>query len=155
MALTAKSRARLRLVAATVLSPSDALDAVRQAAGVVKGGGVSLLTTGLTNIGAQVNIEREAPDRLALSITSGKRVFELCTFSARVAGSSSDGKTRLQVGGLETYKTHQMRLYLIIPVGPKRIVGYDPYKRFLDAVAAALSQRDSSAQISIETPSVT
>jgi len=155
MVTSAKSRAQLRLAATTVLSPPDVLNVVRQAAGAVKGGGASLLTSGLQNLGAQVNVERESPDRLALSITSGKRIFELCTFSARVAGSSTDGKTRLHVGGLETYKTNQTRLYMLIPLGPKQIAGYDPYKRFLSAVASALSERDPSAQISIETPSAT
>ncbi|HVB24782.1 MAG TPA: hypothetical protein VNG51_22790 [Ktedonobacteraceae bacterium] len=151
----ARIRAQLRLTATTVLSSTDALDAVRQAIGAVKGGGASLLTSGLQNLGAQVNVERESPDRLALSITSGKRIFELCTFSARVTGPGTDGKTRLQVGGLETYKTNQTKLYMIIPLGPKQIAGYDPYKRFLSAVASVLSERDLSAQISIETPSAT
>ena len=153
MAMSAKSRARLRLDATTALPPPDVLDAVRQAIGAVKGGGASLLTSGLQNLGAQVNVERESPNHLALSITSGKRIFELCTFSARVAATNTDGKTRLQIGGLETYKTNQTRLYMVIPLGPKRIAGYDPYKRFLDAVASVLNQRDPAAQISIETPS--
>lgn len=152
MVASARSRAQLRLAATTLLSPSDALEVVRQAAGTVKGGGSSLLTSGLQNLGAQVNIERESSDRLALSITSGKRIFELCTFSARV-GPGADGRTRLIVGGLETYKTNQTRLYMVIPLGPKQIAGYDPYKRFLNAVAAVLNGRDSSAQISIEMPS--
>ncbi len=155
MVTSAKARARLQLAATTVLSSSDALDVVRQVAGTVKGGGSSLLTSGLQNLGAQVNVERESPDRLALSITSGKRIFELCTFSARVARPGTDGKTRLYVGGLETYKTNQTRLYMIIPLGPKQIAGYDPYKRFLNAVASALRERDPSAQILIETPSAT
>ena len=150
--LSSKARARVRLAATTVLPPSDALNAVHQAAGSVKGGGASLLTSGLQNIGAQVNVERKSPDRLALSITSGKRLFELCTFSAQVAGPGSDGKTRLRVGGLETYKTNQTRLYMVIPIGPKEIAGYDPYMRFLNAVASVLNERDPSAQVSIETP---
>lgn len=153
MAMSAKTRSQLRLYATTDLSQSDALAAVRQATNLVKGGGSSLLTSGLQNIGAQVNVERESPDRLALSITSGKRIFELCTFSARVTGPDANGKTRLYVGGLETYKTNQTKLYMIIPLGPKQIAGYDPYKRFLSSVAAALSERDPSAQISIATPS--
>ncbi len=150
--VNARARAGLRLAATTALPPSDALNVVRQATFAVKGGGASLLTSGLQNLGAQVNVEREAPDRLALSITSGKRIFELCTFSARVAGFSSDRRTRLQVGSLETYKTNQQRLFRIIPLGPKEIAGYDPYMRFLNAVAFALRQRDPSAQVSIETP---
>lgn len=155
MAASAKIRAQLRLAATTALPLQDVFNIVRQAAGTVKGGGASLLTSGLQNLGAQVNIERESANRLAMSITSGKRIFELCTFSARGASSGANDKTRLYIGGLETYKTNQSKLYGIIPLGPKRIAGYDPYQRFLNAVATALSERDPSAQISIEMPSTT
>ncbi|HVB72449.1 MAG TPA: hypothetical protein VNE38_02740 [Ktedonobacteraceae bacterium] len=154
MAITAKSKVQLRLAATTVLSRSDALDVVRQAAATVKkGGGVNALNFNVLNLKAQVNVERESPDRLALSITSFDRRVELCTFSARVSGSDSDGKARLQVGGLETYKTTQQKIFFFIPVAPKSIWGYPLYKYFLDVVASTLSQRDPSAQISVETPS--
>jgi hypothetical protein len=154
MAFTAKSKVQLRLAATTVLSPSEVLDVVRQAAATVKtGSGVNALNFSVLNMRAQVNIERELPDRLALSITSFDRRVELCTFSARVLGSGADGKTRLQIGGLETYKTTQSKLFVFIPTGPKSIWGYPLYKSFLDVVASALRQRDPSAQISVETPS--
>ena len=151
--ITAKSRARLRLAASTWLSPSDTLASVRQAAGdVKKGSGVNLMNFNLLNNSAQMNIERELPDRLALSIASYNRGVELCTFSVYVAGPGPDGKTRLHVGGLETYKTTQQRLFMIIPTGPKSIWGYPLYKYFLEVVASTVSKRDPSAQISIETP---
>lgn len=156
MAITAKSRVQLRLTATTALLPSEVLDVVRQAAASVKtGSGMNALNFSVLNMRAQVNIERELPDRLALSITSFDRRVELCTFSARVLGSGTDGKTRLQVGGLETYKTTQQKLFYFIPVAPKSIWGYPLYKYFLDVVASVLSQRDPSAQISVETPSAT
>ena len=148
--ITAKARAGVRLLATTALPPSSALAIVREATAAVKGGGASVLSSGLQNLGAQVNIERESPERLGLSITSGKRIFELCTFSARAIGPRPDGKTLLHVGGLETYKTSQSRLFMIIPLGPTEIAGYAPYSRFLDVVAAALRNYDPSAQISIE-----
>jgi hypothetical protein len=151
-AITAKSRSQLRLEATTSLSPADALGLVRQAAGNVKGGGTSLLTSGLQNIGAQINIEREGTNALAMSITSGKRLIELCTFSARVNGARADGKTVLQVGGLETYKTNQSKFLMIIPTGPKTIAGMAPYKRFLDAVAEALRAREPNAEITVDVP---
>jgi hypothetical protein len=117
---------------------------------MVKGGGASLLTTGVQNLGAQAHVEQERPDGLALSITSGKRLVELCTFSASV--EASNGYTSLRVGGLETYKTSQSRLFYLIPTGPKSIAGFSPYKRFLDSVAAELRVEDSAADISIGVP---
>lgn len=148
MAVTAKSRSTLALRAATKLDPADALDLVATAAGEVKGGGASLLTTGLVNVGAQVHVERRRDGHLALSITSGKRLVELCTFSARA--TPQNGKTSLQVGGLETYKTSQSKFLYLIPIGPKLIMGYDPYKRFLQGVATALRGKDPGAAVQID-----
>jgi hypothetical protein len=150
MAITAKSRARTALSATTALSPDEALAAVKAATGEAKGGGASLLTSGLTNAGARVHVEREKSGRLSLSITSGKRLVELCTFSA--TARQSRGKTKLTVGGLDTYKTKQGTLFYLIPLGPKAIHGFSLYKRFLDQVATQLKARDTSASIAIAAP---
>ena len=144
--MSATTRAQLRLDATTSMNANDALKVVKIAAGRVKGGGASLLTTGLQNAGAQVNVERESASRLAMSITSGRRLIELCTFSA--VADSRNGTTTLRVGGLETYKTTQST-YLFIPIGPKMIAGYAPYKKFLQEVEAELHVADPAAVSSI------
>jgi hypothetical protein len=145
--MSAQTRAQLHLIATTMVNADDTLEQVKLAAGQVKGGGASLLTTGIQNIGAQVNVERETAGRLVLSITSGRRLVELCTFSA-VAGADG-GVTRLKVGGLETYKTTQSTVIGFIPAGPKMIAGYAPYKRFLEQVAVALRAADPAVQVAI------
>lgn len=150
MAITAKSRSKTALKASTTLSPADALALVKAATGEAKGGGASLLTSGITNAGAQVHIEQEQPERLSMSITSGKRVVELCTFSAAVR--QNGGKTELTVGGLETYKTKQETLLYFIPLGPKAIHGFSLYKRFLDQVAARLKAQDAEASVTVAVP---
>jgi hypothetical protein len=150
MAITAKNRARLTLRATTTLSKKNALNLVRAAAGEVRGGGASLLTSGVQNLGAQIHIEVASASRLGMSITSGKRIVELCTFSAE-AVEDGEGVTTLRVGGLETYRTNQPT-YLFIPVGPKSIAGYDPYKRFLNHLAAELAKVDPQATVSVDTP---
>jgi len=147
----AKTRAQLALNATTRMRPDAVLDLVRAAAGEVRGGGASLLTTGLQNLGAQVHIERESPGALGLSITSGRRLVELCTFSAQAA-DAGEGVTTVRVGGLETYRTTQTKMYGFIPVGPKMIAGYDPYKRFLEHIANALAKADPQAQVALQTP---
>src|ERR1019366_7610250 len=111
MAITAKHRARLQLRADTRLDPTSALAIVKAATGTVKGGG------------AKVQINGEAASRLQLSITSGKRLIRLCTFSAEVV--SEGGRTQLRVGGLETYRTNQAHFFYVIPAGPKAIAGMD------------------------------
>ena len=158
VAVTAKARARLALRARTNLAPVATLELVAGAATSVKGGGMSLVTGGLiggvygaANIGAQVNVEARSEKSLALSITSGKRLVELCTFSASV---DTDGThTILRIGGLETYKTDQSRMYGLVPVTPKTILGFSPYKRYLDVVAEMLLSKDPTAQVSIAVPS--
>ena len=147
MGVTAKARARTALTAELSLSGDKALDVVKAATGDVKGGGASLLTSGLQNLGAEVHVEKESTDRLHMSITSGKRIVELCTFSAVV--QADNGVTNLTVGGLETYKTNQQKLFYFIPVSPKSIAGIGPYKRFLQEVEAQLQQADPEATIFI------
>lgn len=154
-ALTAKARSQLRLEATTSLPPTAALDVVKKSTSRVKGGGASLLTSGLQNLGAQVHVEQEQPERLGLSINSGKRIVELCTFSARVTGPGADGKTVLTLGGLERYKTSQSRVFGIIPTGPKSIAGIAPYKQFLDVVAQELRSQDPSAKVTVAVPEAT
>lgn len=150
MAVTAKARAQTALHATTALTPSDALAVVKQAASSVKGGGASLMTSGVVNAGAQVHVEQEHPDWLALSINSGKRLVELCTFSA--VTEATDGTTTLWVGGLDTYKTSQSRLLGFIPIGPASITGFSLYKRFLDEISARLQAQDPTAGVTVGIP---
>lgn len=145
--MSVQTRAQLRLTASTALNPDDTLKHVKIAAGRVRGGGASLLTTGIQNAGAQVHVERETSGHLALSITSGKRLVELCTFDARATTDGS--RTTVTVGGLETYKTTQSTVLGFIPVGPKMIAGYAPYKRLLDEIATELRAADPTVQVTI------
>jgi hypothetical protein len=159
MAGKAPERVKTALRATTSLSPEAALDIVRAASGQVKGGGKSLATVGLVggvealaNVGATVHVEEETANSLGLSITSGKRVAELCTFTAHA--DSVDGKTELRVGGLATFKATQSALLGFIPVGPKVIHGFDLYKRLLSAIEASVKAQDPAASIAIGIPGV-
>jgi hypothetical protein len=150
-AVTATNRAKRRLQATTALAAPDVLGLVKQSTESAKGGGASLLTSGIANVGARVHVEVEGPAALGLSITSGKRVVELCSFTARVAPGEG-GATVLTVGGLESYKTSQPRVLGFIPSGPKSILGYDLYKRYLDGLARAIQSADASAQVVVAVP---
>jgi hypothetical protein len=147
MAITAKVRSQTALNATTALEPDEVFALIKQTVGSIKGGGTSLLTSGVKNLGAEAHVEQEQSHTLMLSITSGKRLVELCTFSASV--TIENGRTLLRVGGLETYKTNQPRLFYFIPAGPKSIAGYSPYKRLLESVAAELQARDATATVTL------
>lgn len=147
--VTAKARSTTRLTGTSALTTEEVLGVVREGAASVKGGGASLLTTGVWNIGAHITVVRETTDGLELSLTSGKKLVELCTFSADVLAAESS-RVRVRVGGLETYKTTQEKMLGFIPVGPKMIPGMSPYKKFLSAVRERLTALDPSAELTIE-----
>lgn len=147
MGMTAKQRATTALRGQTALSPDEVMEIVRSTTNAVKGGGGSLLTTGITNLGARVNIVKDHASSMTLSLTSGKQLVELCTFDAQ-ANRMGD-RTGVVIGGLDTYKTQQSKLLYFIPAGPKKIYGMAPYKKFLAAIADELRRRDASASIEI------
>lgn len=148
MGITAKARSTVRITGTTQLSPEQVLEIVREGASTTKGGGASLLTTGIWNIGAQIVVARADDSSLTMALTSGRNLVELCTFSARV-NREATGRTGVLVGGLETYKTQQQKLYYVIPVGPKQIPGMSPYKRFLDSVHRRILESDPTADVQI------
>lgn len=147
MGVTAKQRASLALKGETGLSPEAVCAAVKEVAAAVHGGGKSLLTTGVANVGAQVHVVSESDGQLRFAITSGKKLVKLCTFSA--AARRHGDRTQVTVGGVDSYRTQQSKLLMFIPVGPKQIYGMDPYKRFLTAVNEHIASIDPSASLSI------
>jgi hypothetical protein len=153
----APAKIKTRLEARTQLSPDEALNVVREASGEVKGGGKGILTAGavagiggLANVGSAVHVEESGQDSLGLSITSGKRLVELCTFKASC--EQADDGTVLRVGGLTTFKATQSTALGFIPIGPKVVMGFDAYKRLLTAVEGGLKQRDPAATVTIGIP---
>ena len=64
-----------------------------------------------------VHVASEQPDALELSIAGGKRIVELCTFSANA--SRENGNTLLRV------EASHSRMLGFIPGCPKFILGYD------------------------------
>jgi hypothetical protein len=149
MGITAKARSTTRLHGTAALTVDGATAIIREGSASVKGGGASLLTTGIWNIGAHITVVREKPGHLTMALTSGKKLVELCTFSADVV-SVSEGLVRIRVGGLETYRTSQEKMLGFVPVGPKMIVGMAPYKKFLDAVMKRLIEADPRASLTID-----
>jgi hypothetical protein len=149
MGITAENRASLHLEGATSIDKATLMDLLEATASTVKGGGASLLTSGLYNIGAHINIAGRTEDSFEFAINSGKDLVELCTFGAKI-NTDDSGKTFIRVGGLDTYTTSQSKMLGFIPAGPKMIHGMDPYKRYLNAVLEELQGRDAEAQLVIK-----
>ncbi|MDR3165844.1 MAG: hypothetical protein LBU13_09745 [Synergistaceae bacterium] len=149
MGLTVKQRASLHLEGTTSIDRETVMNLLEATAGTVKGGGASLLTTGLWNIGAHINIVNRSEGGFEFALNSGKDLVELCTFGASVH-SDDAGNTVLRVGGLDTYTTSQSKVYGFIPAGPKMIHGMDPYKRYLNAVLEEIKNRDPEAELVIQ-----
>jgi len=148
MGVTAKARASTALVGETSLSPEDVLNLIKEKAGKVKTSGMRTLNTGLYDIGATVNVMRESGSSLTLSLTSGKKLVELCTFPA--AAVNGGDRTKVTIGGLSTYKTSQQKILFFIPAGPKTIFGMSKYKQFLEDTRDAIVAADPSASLRIE-----
>ncbi len=132
----------------TSLPAPEAASLVRELCAAVRGGGASILTTGIADIGANLVVDGDGTSfRVAIQSGGLLKGFPRCRFPV-VARTFANG-TELEVGGLEQYRTHQMKVLHVVPVTPKRIEGFDPYRRFLDALAAELLARDPSASVRI------
>jgi hypothetical protein len=146
MGITAGARASMRLAGSTTLPIEDVVDVLKGSSERAKGGGASILTSGWANIGAKVKLVQRSGGHLALALMSGKDLVELCSFSADVSGGEH-GRTAIRVGGLETYKTTQSKVYGFIPAGPKMILGMAPYKSYLEIVRSTLMSADPTADL--------
>lgn len=150
MGISAADRASLCLSGTTAMTPEQVFETLTQATTTVKGIGKAsdLAFATLSSIGAHVDIMQRTSTEMKLAMNSGKNLIELCTFRARVASDGS-GRTRVTVGGLDTYKTSQEKLMYFIPVGPKYIKGMAQYKNFLNGLSGLLTAKDSTAQLQI------
>jgi hypothetical protein len=146
MGITARRRSTTALRSTTQLPPHEVLGIVKIAAVEVNEGGKPSHAAGIIDAGVRLNVVRESDTGLLMSVTSGRKWVELCTFSAKV-NVIDDGRTRVQIGGLETYTTQQRRILIFLPAGPKQIGGMDPYKRFLRSVAGKVRDADPTASV--------
>lgn len=123
------------------------LDATRALAVVKRVSAATDLTVGA---GARLPMPtKSARGTLAFVITSlnGR---PLCEFSADA--HDQDGGCRLRVGGIERCTYTQPRFLFYIPVGPKLVGGYGPYKSFLAEVRKELLANDPGATVTVDVP---
>jgi len=144
MAVTAKARAEVALIAETTLPLADVRGLVKAATARVEERGISIKGE---RGSVRVEVVTEDVENLGLAVITGENPNPFATF--RASTHSTEGKTHLRLGGLESYKTFQTKIFGLIPSGPAMVFGYGVYKRFLTAVAAALEAEDPAVEITI------
>ena len=134
--MRAEDQARLRLRATTTLDAEQIEQAIRAASDELKG--------------ERMIVEKHDAKTLKLIWLQALTKKKVWTITATTE-SSSAGST-LTVGGLTYYRTQQNKLLIFIPFGPKRILGYDTYKRVLHLIEVQLLNGDPKAAVDTSVP---
>lgn len=92
----------------------------------------------------EVTIESETPAGFTLNVRSWARVRQI-TFYLTINATESGAHARTEI---DWYLTSQAK-FLFIPIGPKEMVGYKAYRRFMQTFARAVQSVDPSARTSI------
>lgn len=116
----------------TTLGPDRVADIAKAAAATVK-----------NSIPGQpfVQFDGGHPGQLNFSVRNigGRNV--LMTFTMSVTQDGSGSSVRTKIGGFKTTQP----TWMFIPMGPKSLVGYSHYKRFVTALERELKVADASA----------
>lgn len=65
-----------------------------------------------------------------------------------VLASEADGTNEVHSRIVE-FRTSQSKLLYFIPIGPKTLLGYKPYKNFMELYAKAILKLDPAAQVRV------
>jgi hypothetical protein len=93
-----------------------------------------------------VRFEGAEHGRTNFSIRALAESWELMTFHVEISKSRSGTVAR---SGIDSFKTKQEKLLMVIPAGPKRMLGYKTYRLFMDNLAAAIAAEDSTARTAV------
>jgi hypothetical protein len=72
---------------------------------------------------------------------------QIMRFRVRAVGTA-DGRTELK-SQITYFRTLQQKMFLFIPAGPKRLVGWNVYSTFMDSLRAAASDVDNASRAMI------
>ena len=93
-----------------------------------------------------VRFEGAQQGRLNFSIRALKDVMEFMTFHVDITPSATGSQIRSSIDG---FKTKQQKLFMLIPIAPKRMLAYKTYSLFMRNLEQAFAAADASAQTSI------
>jgi hypothetical protein len=119
--------------------------AAEQAASLAKTVGES--TKGDLRIGLNhVRFEGAQAGRLNFSIRGPKDISELMSFHLTIESTPNSTAIRTRIDG---FKTRQEKLFYLIPFGPKKLLGYKTYRRFMENLTSGVTSLDSRATITL------
>ncbi|WP_433522809.1 hypothetical protein ACQPZ2_37925 [Nocardia pseudovaccinii] len=101
-------------------------------------------TTRMLGVGS-VRFEGAERGRTNFSVRSLSGFYELITFHVVIDDTAYGSSGR---SCIDTYKTTQ-QTYMFIPLSPKTMNGYSVYRKFMNAVAAAIRAEDPRAKVTI------
>jgi len=101
------------------------------------------------NSPGSVRFERATPNRLDFSVQApGPLRRELMTFSLAINDRDASGAHDVGVA-IARFKTMQNKMWGLIPLGPRKLLGFAAYRSFLTAFGSAVQAHDASASVDV------
>ncbi len=148
MGITAKKRATTSLFGTTQLQGAQVVDIITT---IIRDDKQDHLSPGFWSTVKFKVVEEsrgESESSAVIELFSGIAQKRVGTFRVSAEGGDAE-RINFKVGGLDRYTTKQ-DTFLLIPFGPKKIVGFGPYKKLLNLAMAAVEQRDPTASLQIQ-----
>lgn len=93
----------------------------------------------------EISVVGEDASTVALVIKSWAKV-QLMNFSVNVSATDGSTVARTEIDGFRT----QQSTFMFIPIGPKELLGYKSYKRYMALFAEAVKAVDSKATYHVQ-----
>ena len=101
------------------------------------------------NSPGKARFEGSASDRLDFSVQApGPLKRELMAFRMRVAPGQHAGTQEVRVS-IASFKTMQSKFLGLVPMGPKKLLGFAAYRSFMDGLASGVQSKDPLAAVSV------
>ena len=92
-----------------------------------------------------VTVEKTGSGVMHLAIKSWAKVTQM-SFDVHHASTAEGTRVSTEIG---TYLTQQQKIFIFIPLGPKTMLAWKPYRQFIGTLAEAFKAADPAARTSI------
>lgn len=90
-----------------------------------------------------VRFEGASEGRTNFSIRALGDLVEFMTFHVAIRDADDGAKASSHI---DSFKTKQDKLLMLIPLGPKNMISYKTYRRFMENIRAAIAAADTSSR---------
>jgi hypothetical protein len=94
----------------------------------------------------QVRFEGASAGRTNFSIRAMGQLWELMTFHVSIADAGTGSTAR---SAIDSFKTSQSKLLMVIPLGPKTMSAYKTYRLFMENLVAGVKAEDRASRSTI------